>query len=222
MSHHNEQPEGFRLPFDLADEAEALLRERAWEQIVRGDTDAETFAEIVADAEAIFDSVVEARRAQQAQWNDAETATTLTRAFAALAEIGVVARENFSCCGTCGAAEIGDERDDSRTWRGYVFYDQQDTDSLIADGETYLSYGAFLDAWLPALRGPSSLGAPQGPDEWNDLDDDAKDAAYTRIVTALMIDEVFPVLERHGITARWDGDLGRRILLQGVDYYVKV
>ncbi|MFF5075260.1 DUF6891 domain-containing protein [Micromonospora olivasterospora] len=63
-----------------------------------------------------------------------------------LQELGVLARENFTCCGTCAAApesprlrdrwsgpvsEIHDERDDSRHWHGYLWYHQQDTESAV-------------------------------------------------------------------------------------------
>ncbi|GAA3642822.1 hypothetical protein GCM10022267_31820 [Lentzea roselyniae] len=33
----------------------------------------------------------------------------LTRAFAALREAGITARENFTCCRSCGESEIGGE-----------------------------------------------------------------------------------------------------------------
>ena len=72
--------------------------------------------------------------------------SALTKAFAELAEIGVVARENFTCCGTWGSTEIWDERDESRQWRGYLYYHSQDADAIIQDGQTYVGYGAFLDA----------------------------------------------------------------------------
>ncbi|MFT4187067.1 MAG: hypothetical protein QM621_00635 [Aeromicrobium sp.] len=221
MTLHNEQPEGFRLPFDLSPEVEELLRRRAWEQIVRGDLDVDGFIELIADelperldldadeaeaivgqGEEIFDAALTARRAQQAQWSDAETATTLTRAFEALAEIGVVARENFTCCGTCGSTEIWDEVDDSRTWRGYVFYHMQDTDSLIETGETYIGYGAFPTTKKPLFQ--------------------SKARHYESTVVDLMTNEVIPLLERHGVTVEWDGQLSRRILLKNVDYYAKV
>lgn len=67
------------------------------------------------------------------------------RQHAELNQLGVLARENFTCCGTCAAAEIHDERDGSRHWHGYLWYHQQDTESLISspDGSVYLGYGAY-------------------------------------------------------------------------------
>ncbi|WP_372433864.1 DUF6891 domain-containing protein [Micromonospora coerulea] len=57
-------------------------------------------------------------------------------------------RENIRCCGTCAAVVIHDERDDSRHWHGYLWYQQQDTEWLLAseDGEVYLGYGAYPPA----------------------------------------------------------------------------
>jgi hypothetical protein len=53
----------------------------------------------------------------------------------------------FTCCGTCGAAEIGIEMDDfqdlsGREPKGYVFFHQQDTESAVESGSLYISYGA--------------------------------------------------------------------------------
>lgn len=217
----NAAPAGFRLPasLGLADDVEAELRERAWQWVVRGDDDASAFVESMEEEaeawglddsriEGAFAAVVAARRAQQAHWDPAAT-TALTRAFAALAERGIVAREHFSCCGTCASGEIFDERDDSRTWRGYIYYHQQDTDRLIEDRSTYIGYGAFLDAWTTEA-------------EWKALPEAQRDQRYAQIVTALMREDVIPVLEAHGATVAWDGNLGTRIHLANVDYLVRL
>lgn len=129
--------------------------------------------------------------------------TTLAPAFAELEGIGVLAREAFTCCGSCGDAEIGDERDDSRIWRGYLFFDTQDAGDIASDGDTHVSYGAFLDAYFTEA-------------EWDALPDAEKESRYEQIVTELLVDEVFPVLVRHGVTVAWNRDLGTRVLLSGV------
>lgn len=213
----NAEPVGFRLPASLAlaDDVEAELREQAWRWVVRGDDDAQSFVEYIEDemeawgideatVETAFASVVAARRAQQSMWDPAAR-TGLTRAFEALAERGIVAREHFSCCGNCASGEIYDERDDSQRWRGYVYYHQQDTDGLIDSRSTYIGYGAFMDAWTTET-------------EWMALPDAEREQRYARIVTALMRDDVIPVLEAHGATVVWDGSLGTRIRLDNVDY----
>ncbi|QYM76559.1 DUF6891 domain-containing protein [Leucobacter luti] len=129
--------------------------------------------------------------------------STLAPAFAALGEIGVLAREAFPCCGSCGDAEIGAARDDSRVWRGYLFFDTQDAGNIAWDGDTHVSYGAFLDAYVTG-------------DEWESLPEAAQESRYAEFVTALLLDEVFPVLERHGVTVTWNRDLATRVLLSGV------
>jgi hypothetical protein len=217
----NAMPPDFRLPVSLrlADDIEAELRERAWQWVVRGDDDSASFVECLEDditawgldeaaAEAAFAAVVAARRAQQAQWPP-DAKTPLTRAFEALAGRGIVAREHFSCCGTCASGEIFDERDDTRTWRGYIYYHQQDTDGLIGDRSTYIGYGAFLDAWTTEA-------------EWKALPESQREQRYAQIVTSLMREDVIPVLEAHGATVAWDGSLATRIRVDNVDYLARL
>ncbi len=213
------QPDGLRLDpkLGLDDEQERRLRDCAWERIVVGVDDADDFCEYIEgeielDDEVLtqaFDQLLDARRAQQEAWSAEIQTTALTSAFADLAEIGVVAREAFTCCGTCASAEIYDERDDSRVWRGYVYFHSQDAERITEDRQTYVGYGAFLEPVYSA-------------DEWNALSAAEKDEAYGRLVTDLMRDEVIPALEGRGIEVEWDGDLGQRILLKGVDWYADV
>lgn len=215
----NQQPEGFRLPADLGLPAatEARLRAFLWDQVLTTsepdlldiwaeELEAEDIGEEQADR--AFDAVLAARRAQQAAWGP-DDVLPLTAAFDALAEAGIVAREHFSCCGTCGSAEIGGERDDTRTWRGYVYYHQQDTESLISSRSTYVGYGAFLDAFMTE-------------EEWLALSEQEREETYDRITVDLMNDEVIPVLERHGVNVVWDRRLATRILLEDVDAVVRV
>ncbi|GAA1505130.1 DUF6891 domain-containing protein [Nocardioides humi] len=215
----NQQPEGFRLPAELglAPDTEARLRAFLWDQVLTSAEpdildiwDEEIAAEGIGDEQAdrAFDAVLAARRAQQADWGP-DDVLPLTAAFAALADAGIVARENFSCCGTCASAEIADERDDSRSWRGYVYYHQQDTESLIGSRSTYVGYGAFLDAFMDEQ-------------EWLALSDEQKDETYERLTVDLMVGEVIPVLERHGVTVEWNRELHTRILLDDVDTVVRV
>jgi hypothetical protein len=219
---YNNQPAGLRLPpeFGLSDAHESEFRELAWSWILVGQTDSEEFvdyclddqddypltAEQTADA---FEFLVDVRREQQAYWTEEETTPPLMGAFEALAEVGVLARAGFTCCGTCGSAEIGDERDDSRIWRGYVFYHSQDAERMIEERSTYVGYGAFLGAHL-------------SEPEWNALDASGQDDFYERITLDLMNREVVPLLRRHGVEVEWDGNFATRILLNNVDHYVRV
>lgn len=213
------QPADLRLSSELAltDEQEGALRAFTWERVLAGDADLDSYLEWACDEfpeyeeqtlRHVFATVCEARRAQIASWPPQLRATALMTAFTELAEIGIVARGNFSCCGTCGSSEIWDERDDSRTWRGYVYFHAQDAERIPAERATYLGYGVFLDAYLPES-------------EWNALSDGAKDLTYTRLVTGLMA-EATTVFERHGIEVEWTGDLAVRILLKNVDWYIEV
>ena len=68
----------------------------------------------------------------------------LDRAFAALEASGVLARQDFSCCMTCGSYQLWQEMKavpPTRAVRGYVFYHEQDTDSAAAGG-LCLRYGS--------------------------------------------------------------------------------
>jgi hypothetical protein len=84
--------------------------------------------------------------ADQAAWPAVTDCDRLDKAFAELEQHGIVARQNFSDCGTCGVAEIVDEidatRKKGREVRGYVFYHMQDTESAADGGGLYLNYGS--------------------------------------------------------------------------------
>lgn len=218
----NDQPPGLVLPSSLrlpADVEEAL-RDLLWQDVVLGRTEVEDLLELREDelddldvtpeqTTEAFRHLVRARREQQAAWPDDVTRTPLRAAFDDLETAGVLARPDFTCCATCASDEIGAERDDSRRWRGYVYFHQQDTETLLETRQTYLGYGVFLSAHLPR-------------DAWDALDSAQQDATYADLVTTLVRDDVLPVLERHGVRASWDGDTGTRILLEDVDHYVAV
>lgn len=109
----------------------------------------------------------------------------LQLAFDRLEEEDVVARQNFTCCGTCGAAEIGVEMDDyeeitGREARGYVFFHQQDTESAVESGSLYISYGAS-DATAPTEE---SVGVGQ---------------------------RLFDILQSVGLKPIWDGKINHRV-----------
>lgn len=76
---------------------------------------------------------------EQKQWPEITDCDKLTKAFKELSSNGIVAKENFTCCQTCGSSEISDyaEKQDY----GYVFYHQQDTERAVEGGGVYLSYG---------------------------------------------------------------------------------
>jgi hypothetical protein len=98
------------------------------------------------DAAAISDEIDAAAAAalqDQVTWPSETDSDRLDRAFAALEQSHVIARQDFTCCQSCGHAEIWDEvGDEDDVWRGYVFFHSQDTDRAIDGGGLYLGYGS--------------------------------------------------------------------------------
>jgi hypothetical protein len=92
----------------------------------------------------------------QATWAGATDCDRLDQAFADLEQRGIVARQNFADCGTCGVAEIGDEieaaRKSGRKVRGYTFYHMQDTESAVEGHGLYLNYGSVDEGENNALE----------------------------------------------------------------------
>ncbi|WP_433604759.1 DUF6891 domain-containing protein [Prescottella agglutinans] len=201
------------LPLDEDDRAE--LSRHIWNLLITDRDDADDFIDFYGDdydlteeqLAAAFAALRTARLRQQTEIG-AYTSRTIA-AFQELNANGVVARANFSCCGTCASGEIWEERDDSRHWQGYAYFHQQDTDGLVENGETYIGFGAF---------------PPENFDEaaYDALSDDAKEALYAADVTRLLDDVVFPVLLRHGIEPEWNRDLGTRVLLKNADWYAPI
>ncbi|CAM3219125.1 cAMP-binding protein [Prescottella defluvii] len=201
------------LPLDEDDRTE--LGQQIWAQLVTGRDDVDDFIDFYSEdydlteeqLEAAFGAFRAARLRQQAEIG-AYTSRTIA-AFEELNANGVVARVDFSCCGSCASGEIWGERDDSRHWQGYVYFHQQDTDRLVEDGQTYIGYGAF---------------PPETHDEaaYDALSEEAKEALYAADVKRLLDDVVFPVLRRHGIEPEWNGDLGTRVLLGNADWYAPI
>lgn len=86
------------------------------------------------------------QREAQASWPAVTDNDRLDAAFAALEARGIVARQDFTCCQSCGHGEIWDEVDGRASGlppaRGYTFYHQQDTESGVAGEGLMLAYGA--------------------------------------------------------------------------------
>ncbi len=166
------------------------------EDYTEDDEDYESVTE--ADLDAMVGEVLAAVRAEQSTWTAESDSDRLDRAFAALAERGILARMNFTCCGTCGAAEIGAERDDTRVWRGYTFFHQQDAERLPEGGPLFLSYGVFRPADLPAGLPESEL-----EERW-------------RVGITALANEIVAVLREHDLDASWNQNTGTRLSV-GID-----
>src|SRR5688500_10767798 len=60
-------------------------------------------------ASSELDRLWKAQRAAEATWPERTDCDRLDAAFAELEGIGIVCRQDFTCCSTCGGAEIGAE-----------------------------------------------------------------------------------------------------------------
>ncbi|MFD8418774.1 DUF6891 domain-containing protein [Streptomyces sp. NPDC059466] len=140
---------------DLDEGEREELEKRVREVLVGGYADRAELAELAEEylvtaerrpvsreqARALADRLWLERVAEQAGWQGETDPERLTRAFSALREAGVTARENFTCCRSCGHSEIGGEgRADAR---GFVYFHSQCTDSAVAGHGLTLLYGGF-------------------------------------------------------------------------------
>lgn len=110
---YNDQPAGLVLPdFGLPADEGARLRDRIWALLLSGRDDPDYFAVVEGGEWAaltreqlveVFQHARQARVRQQAQWSGHEIRTNLDLAFDDLNAAGIVARQDFTCCGTCGS-----------------------------------------------------------------------------------------------------------------------
>lgn len=139
-------------------------------------------AELRRTAQRLLREALAAHAAARRAWPERTDCDRLDDAFEALEADGVIARQHFSCCGTCGSTEIWDEigavQDMGRPARGYAFYHMQDTESAAEGGGLYLNYGACEDGEAAAL-------------------------AVAR--------DIVNQLEAHGLRTHWDGSWEQRI-----------
>lgn len=136
-------------------------------------------------AERLTRKAVAAHALSERTWPDVTDCDRLDDAFAELNRGGIVCRQNFSCCGNCGVAEIGDEMqaeaEAGLKVRGYAFYHMQDTEAAVEGCGLFLNYGA--------------------------TDGDA-------VASEDVGRKIADTLTRHGLTVQWDGSLQTRIGVQ--------
>jgi hypothetical protein len=142
-------------PLGLDKDDREQLEERVREVLIGGYATRAELAEITQDylvsgdhrpvspeqAWQLVDRMWLARVAEQAAWEGETDPERLTRAFTALETAGITARENFTCCRTCGQTEIGGVG--SPDARGFVYFHSQCTDSAAAGYGLTLLYGGF-------------------------------------------------------------------------------
>jgi hypothetical protein len=68
----------------------------------------------------------------------------LNELFKALRSEGLVARQNFKCCGTCASYDLGLVLEEKTDKKGCAYYHQQDTPG-INRGYVYIGYGGRPD-----------------------------------------------------------------------------
>lgn len=144
--------------------------------------------EVAARVEQRLSLAQAARRREQQSWPAVTDCDRLDRAFASLERGGIVARQDFTCCMTCGRGEIVGEIDEAKARghvEGYTFYHAQDTERAADGGTLMLAYG------IP----PKSASSQE---DW----DERMQAVATRVVEAMRAE---------GLAAEWDGNLDRRI-----------
>lgn len=80
---------------------------------------------------------------KQQTWPDEPTPSDkLEKAFSSLERNHkVLARMNQGCCKTCGREQVAEDRDDDT--RGYVFFHEQETESIVKGGDLHLTFGSF-------------------------------------------------------------------------------
>lgn len=128
----------------------------------------------------VRDAMARQKKAQ-ADWPAVTDCDRLDACFVELEKDGIVARQNFTCCQTCGHAEIGMEIEEAQkkgAVTGYTFYHQQDTESAADGGGIFLAYGSLAG------------GEPKSLEVAN------------RIVDTL---------KRSGLTVTWEGTANKRI-----------
>ncbi len=148
-----------------------------------------SLADVRPIADALLEEKLAGRKELERSWPKVTDCDRLDRAFAAMERAGIVARQNFTDCGTCGAAEIGGEMEAARKAgldvRGYTFYHWQDTESAVEGGGLYLNYGS----------------AEEG--------DEAGEAIGREIVKHL---------EAAGLKTKWNGSIEQRIGIEPLDW----
>ncbi|MBX9572377.1 MAG: hypothetical protein K2X77_26005 [Candidatus Obscuribacterales bacterium] len=121
-------------------------------------------------------------------WINSTDCDKLDVVFDQLEGEGIVARQNFTCCQTCGHCEIWEEVEQTRQERpvsGYVFYHQQDTERACDEGILYLAYGAT----------------------------DNTDEAAIKVAR-----RATEVCQNNGFKVDWNGSLDKRICLVNFDW----
>lgn len=132
--------------------------------------------------DGIVDERLADHAARQEGWVGMTDNDRLAIAFDRLESEGLIVRENFTCCGTCGSYEIRGEIQKAAAAgyevKGHAFYHSQDAEGAAEGQRLHLSYGSVDDG-------------------------DAAGVAIGERIAA--------VLREEGLDVQWDGTIARRI-----------
>ncbi|MEV0729550.1 hypothetical protein [Polymorphospora sp. NPDC050346] len=138
-------------------------------------------ADLYALAWEIVPRELAAHLGVQAEWPARTDSDRLTDAFRALDLAGIVAREDFACCQSCGNSEIGGEVGKGTPARGFVFYHGQDAERAAQGGTLWLAYGSFDKQIGAAQVGEEVVAALRGEDLEVDWNGDAAQRIHVRL-----------------------------------------
>ena len=83
------------------------------------------------------------RYVEEINWTELTDCDRLDQAFAELNKIGIVARQHFSCCNSCGHRQIDAvlkrEQGRRKVW-GFAFFHAQDTEMAVRSGVLFITY----------------------------------------------------------------------------------
>jgi len=155
------------------------------ESVVEVFSDEHPPSDLIPYAKSITQEEIESHLREQEKWEEITDCDRLDQVFEDLEHQGIISRQNFSCCGTCGSAEILDEmsaaQNKGKKVRGYAFYHVQDTESAVEGEGIYLNYGSVYNNYLAQV---------------------------------LAGHKIAKVIKNHGLKVEWNGSLRRRIFVQ--------
>jgi hypothetical protein len=108
-----------------------------------------------ASIPVMVDELLREHARVQATWPEVTDCDKVDRAFELMEQRGLVARQNFEDCQTCGHAAIGGEISEALKTRevfGYTFYHQQDTERAVEAGDLWLAFGSPKGDKKTAIR----------------------------------------------------------------------
>lgn len=151
---------------------------------------------LVEQASRLTDASLKFHLRMQKTWLQETDCDRLDEAFAELDRAGIVARQNFACCITCGrnamwrdiASAYADGVRDNSPIIGYVFFHQRDAEQAVRNGYLWLAYSS--------TKTETTAGE------------------HTKQIAQIIIQ----TLERHGFRVSWEGEISKRILIENLKW----